>query len=96
MCELQVVGGAGASAVGWCRGPDACPLIGPLDSYKENPENPADGLKLNPGSTHRRDLKEWDNRVQVKSVKSLVIGNKQKNDYDNTTLDSLEKINAET
>ena len=39
-------------SVGWCKGPDACPVVGPLDHFDAN------GLKLNPGSHDRRDVKE--------------------------------------
>jgi len=35
-------------------------LIGPLDEYKEDHEDPGKGLKWNPGSRNRRDLDEWE------------------------------------
>jgi hypothetical protein len=61
-CELQNVGANGVKSIGWCRGPTACPLTGPLDTYKEqhvsHPANPDDGLKWNKGTHNRRDLDE--------------------------------------
>ena len=60
VCEINSYNDPGTNGIGWCRGPDACPLIGPLDSYDEDHDDPSKGLKLNPGSTHRRDLEEWE------------------------------------
>ena len=57
VCETNKHGG---SDIGWCRGPDACPLIGPLDTYKEDQSNVTAGIKLNPGSQNRRDLNEGE------------------------------------
>lgn len=67
MCETHIHGDTGIAGIGWCRGPTACPLIGPLDSYDQDEvgahlggsSTPSDGLKLNPGSKLRRDLQEW-------------------------------------
>ena len=58
LCEVNAFGKPGNEGIGWCRGPDACPLVGPLDSY--DPER-KQVLKLNPGSQHRIDIEEWDN-----------------------------------
>ena len=66
-CEKHVHGHPGTQGIGWCRGPSACPLLGPLDSYKEqqqsHPENPDDGIKWNRGTPRRRDLDEWEERL---------------------------------
>ena len=55
-CETHTHG----TGIGWCRGPTACPLIGPLDTYKEDQGNITGGIKLNPGSQNRRDLDECE------------------------------------
>ena len=60
VCEKHVHGAEGLEGIGWCRGPDACPLTGPLDSYEEDHEDPGKGLKWNKGSRNRRDLDEWE------------------------------------
>ena len=39
--------------IGWCKGPDACPLVGPLDTFNSS------GVKLNPVSYDKRDLRKW-------------------------------------
>ena len=63
-CEVNNYGHQDTKGIGWCRGPDACPLVGPLDEYKEvqssHHENPDDGLKWNKGTHNRRDLDEWE------------------------------------
>lgn len=56
-------GGEGTEAIGWCRGPTACPLVGPLDTYIPDP---SETLRLNPGSQHRIDVEEWGERAQKK------------------------------
>ena len=54
VCEFMAYGGEGVSAIGWCRGPTACPLRGPLDKKGKDGE-----IKYNPGSKKRYDVEEW-------------------------------------
>lgn len=60
-------GADGVTGIGWCRGPSACALVGPLDSYDPAAVDP---LTLNPGSQHRIDVEEWGERAQRKHTKS--------------------------
>merc|ERR1719453_930118 len=56
VCEFMSYGADGVAGIGWCRGPTACPLVGPLDKYDPNSRQ----AKLNPGSQPRTDIEEWD------------------------------------
>ena len=66
-CENRVAFDPTHRGIGWCRGPTACPLLGPLDSYDEqqhhHPHNPDAGLKWHRGSPNRRDNDEWEERL---------------------------------
>ena len=36
LCEKHIYNDPSLSGIGWCRGPDACPMMGPLDRYEED------------------------------------------------------------
>ena len=60
MCDKYITIGE-QSGVGWCIGANYCPLIGPLDSYKEDyaSGDTLKGLKYNPGVLPLRDTTPW-------------------------------------